>query len=110
MVLSPPSRLWLLLAAAMVLSSCKDPAISDYRAPKDAAPAPAASAAGLSWTAPADWQAQPSDGMRKGSYLVAGSDGAKADLSVIAFPGDVGGDLANLNRWRAQIQLPPVAQ
>ncbi len=110
MVLPPPSRLWLLLAAAMSLPGCKDPAIIDYRAPKDATPAPAAAAPGLHWTAPANWQAQPADAMRKGSYLVAGPDGAKADLSVISFPGDVGGDLANLNRWRAQIQLPPIGQ
>jgi len=46
--------------------------------------------------------------MRKGSYAIAG-DGGEADLAITAFPGDVGGDLANLNRWRGQIQLPPVA-
>ena len=31
------------------------------------------------------------------------------DLSITAFPGDVGGNLANVNRWRGQLQLPPVA-
>jgi hypothetical protein len=45
--------------------------------------------------------------MRKGSYSVSGPEGA-ADLSITAFPGDVGGDLANVNRWRGQLQLPPV--
>jgi hypothetical protein len=47
--------------------------------------------------------------MRKGSFAITG-DGGEADLSITAFPGDVGGDLANLNRWRGQIQLPPVSQ
>jgi hypothetical protein len=47
--------------------------------------------------------------MRKGSYTVSG-EGGEADLGITAFPGDVGGDLANLNRWRGQIQLPPVTQ
>jgi hypothetical protein len=47
--------------------------------------------------------------MRKGSYAIAGDAGAVADLSITAFPGDVGGDLANVNRWRGQIQLPPLA-
>ena len=46
--------------------------------------------------------------MRRGSYLVHGSDGATADFSITAFPGDVGGDLANVNRWRGQISLGPI--
>ena len=46
--------------------------------------------------------------MRKGSYLIKGPDGATADLSITAFPGDVGGDLANINRWRGQIKLEPI--
>ena len=62
----------------------------------------------LTWTAPAHWKAKPGSAMRKGSYAIAG-DGGEADLAITAFPGDVGGDLANLNRWRGQIQLPPVA-
>lgn len=70
-----------------------------------------ASGAGLVWTAPATWTAKPASAMRKGSYTVK-ADGiaGEADLSITAFPGDVGGDLANLNRWRGQVELPPVAQ
>lgn len=48
--------------------------------------------------------------MRKGSYAIAGENGAEADMSITAFPNDVGGELANVNRWRGQIQLPPVAE
>jgi hypothetical protein len=47
--------------------------------------------------------------MRKGSYAITDDTGATADLSITAFPGDVGGDLANVNRWRGQLQLPPLA-
>ena len=47
--------------------------------------------------------------MRKGSYAITADSGETADLSITAFPGDVGGDLANVNRWRGQIQLPPLA-
>lgn len=68
-----------------------------------------ASGAALSWTAPAGWAAKSGSSMRKGSYAVKG-DGGEADMAITAFPGDVGGDLANLNRWRGQIQLPPVGQ
>ncbi len=30
----------------------------------------------------------------------------KAEATVVALPGDVGGELANVNRWRDQIGLP----
>ncbi|MSU47426.1 MAG: hypothetical protein EXS42_10010 [Lacunisphaera sp.] len=63
----------------------------------------------LTWTAPAHWTAKPVGAMRKGSYAVKG-DGVEADLSITAFPGDTGGLLANLNRWRGQISLPPLAE
>jgi hypothetical protein len=63
----------------------------------------------LTWTAPAHWKAKPGSAIRKGSYAVTG-EGGEADVAISAFPGDVGGDLANLNRWRGQIQLPPVSQ
>lgn len=46
--------------------------------------------------------------MRKGSFTIAGENGEAADLSITAFPGAVGGELANLNRWRGQLSLPPV--
>lgn len=70
---------------------------------------PTASGASLAWTAPAHWAAKAGSSMRKGSYAIK-ADGAEADMAITAFPGDVGGDLANLNRWRGQIQLPPVGQ
>jgi len=112
------------------LTSCRDSKITTYRVPKEKSPAitaaPAASAnnpgatmantavttangPGLTWTAPAQWTAKPTSAMRKGSYAITDDSGATADLSITAFPGDVGGDLANVNRWRGQIQLPPLA-
>jgi hypothetical protein len=64
----------------------------------------------LLWTAPADWTEKPLGPVRKGSFAVRGADGAEADLSITAFPGDVGGLLANINRWRGELQLPPLAE
>jgi hypothetical protein len=46
--------------------------------------------------------------LRKAPYAIAGEAGAEADLSITAFPGDAGGELANINRWRGQLQLPPI--
>jgi len=61
----------------------------------------------LRWEAPADWKPKPNSAMRKGSYAVVQGD-QSADLSVTTFPGDVGGLAANVNRWRGQLNLPPV--
>ncbi|MCF7687765.1 MAG: hypothetical protein K9M98_13000 [Cephaloticoccus sp.] len=113
-----------ILAALLLLASCREARVAAYRVPKETpmpAPAttpsqpdmastsvPTASGAGLTWTAPADWEVQAPAAMRRGSYLITGTDGSTADLSITAFPGDVGGDLANVNRWRGQIQLPPL--
>jgi len=107
------SRLILLSATGLLLAGCRDTKITSYRVPKESlAPGPSTAEAGaatIHYQAPAGWQEQPGDAARQGSFLVTGADGAKADVSVITFPGDVGGDLANVNRWRNQIQLPPIS-
>ena len=117
-------------AAFLLVAACRDPKIASYRIPKEKDPAPAAAPSpapaagagatmantavttadgpGLAWTAPAHWTAKPASAMRKGSYVITGEAGATADLSITAFPGDVGGELANVNRWRGQIQLAPL--
>ena len=61
------------------------------------------------WTTPPHWGAGPASSMRRGSYRVEGGDGAVLDIAVTAFPGDVGGLLPNLNRWRQQIGLGPLS-
>ena len=101
-----------LLSTGLILTGCRDTKITSYRVPKESsdatvAAAPAAAPA-IRWQTPAGWQEQAGDAARQGSFLITGADGAKADMSVITFPGDVGGDLANVNRWRSQVQLPPV--
>ena len=116
-------------ALSLTVGGCRDREVSSYRVPKEKeAPAPVASAtpaaapatmantavptadgASLSWTAPAHWQAKPATAMRKGSYAVPIDGGPAADLSITAFPGDVGGESANINRWRGQIQLAPAS-
>ena len=75
-----------------------------------ATPVATASGPGLTWTAPAAWQAKPLGPMRKGSFTVPGDAGAAADLSITAFPGAVGGEFANINRWRGQLSLPPITE
>lgn len=71
---------------------------------------PTASGAGLEWQAPSHWQTRTGSAMRKATFVITGDAGATAELAVTAFPGDVGGEVANVNRWRGQIQLPTVSE
>jgi len=84
--------------------------VSSGAAPVMPAPAPGAEQEkpGIKWEAPGEWKTIPASAMRYASFEVDGRDGAKADISVSVFDGDAGGDLPNVNRWRAQIGLPPV--
>jgi hypothetical protein len=70
-----------------------------------------ASGAGLTWTAPATWATKQGAAMRKATYVIKsqGVEG-EAELAITAFPGDVGGELANVNRWRGQVSLPPIGE
>ncbi|MGD0059716.1 MAG: hypothetical protein ABSD58_09895 [Verrucomicrobiia bacterium] len=61
------------------------------------------------WSVPADWQPGNPSSMRRATFLVKGTDGQTAEIAVSVFPGDVGGLMANINRWRGQIGLGPVA-
>jgi hypothetical protein len=124
-----------LVAATLLLTACGDERVSTYRVPKEkdpepptaaaadagsqAAPAagagmadtavPTAEGAALVWQAPPQWSPKPASAMRKASYSVPG-EGGESDLSVTAFPGDVGGELMNVNRWRGQVGLPSIRQ
>ena len=69
----------------------------------------AADAPNPQWTVPADWQEGKASSMRRATFLAKGADGQTAEIVVSVFPGDVGGLLANINRWRGQIGLGPVA-
>jgi hypothetical protein len=62
----------------------------------------------MTWTAPAGWEAAPgSNSMRLASFMLTHAD-QTGEVAITRFPGDVGGLLANLNRWRNQLGLPPV--
>lgn len=74
------------------------------------APAPSAKVAPkIQVTAPDGWVASEGSAMRVASFAIKGEEGATADVSVIPLPGDSGTVLENVNRWRGQVQLPPLA-
>ena len=131
--MSSRASLLALSAATLLLAACGDEQVAVYKVPKEKEPempaaaaeasaqpaaspggamadtaVPTASGDALVWQAPAAWTQKPAGAMRKASYLVPGEAG-ESDLSVTAFPGDVGGELANVNRWRGQIALAPLS-
>jgi hypothetical protein len=61
------------------------------------------------WTVPAGWTEEPASQMSLAKFSVGDQD-ARAQITVSAFPGDVGGLLANVNRWRGQVNLPPISE
>ena len=88
--------------------------IKVYRVPKQPAK-PAAGhsheSAGLpqvNYQTPEGWTATPGGQMRVASFSV-GQGNQKADVSVIPLPGSAGGEAANVNRWRGQVALAPLA-
>lgn len=71
-------------------------------------PAPPKPDAALTWTLPAGWTQELVGGMRYATLRPPGSVPGKLDVSVVVLPGPAGGELANVNRWRNQIGLPPI--
>jgi hypothetical protein len=114
--------------ALLVAGGCSRDEVTHYRVPKEAAgagvtpasvatappgmagdvppPPPPSGESRLTWTLPAGWTQSLTGGMRYATLRtpVAG----KLDVSVVVLPGPAGGELANVNRWRSQIGLPPL--
>jgi hypothetical protein len=68
-------------------------------------PAPVPGPGGtLQWTLPKGWTAAGASGMRYATL----KPGAGTEVSIVVLTGAAGGELANLNRWRGQLGLPPV--
>lgn len=131
-----PRHLFALVLVPLALAGCRENKVATYRVAKEkspellapaAAPAmpapasapapsmantavPTADGAGLAWTAPAAWQSKVGSAMRKATYTVPLDGGASGELAVTAFPGDVGGETANLTRWRGQLSLPAASE
>ena len=115
-------------ALLLALAGCGRDDVSHYRVPKQAdspagEAAPGARHAGhgrlgacrprtspppgsLQWALPKGWTDSRAGGMRYATLKPTAP--GKIDVSVTVFPGPAGGEIANVNRWRNQIGLPPV--
>ncbi len=119
-------RKFLLLAPLSLcfLGSCKDDEIRTYRvatdstaenpapsavnpmgaAPKDEA-APPGGSGSVGWLAPTDWKAEKASQFLTAAYALP--NGGRVTVSKLG--GDGGGLAANINRWRGQVGLKPLA-
>ena len=109
-----------LFSVCFLLASCQRDEIQTYSIPKEL-PSPQPSPIGrgrseatgegeVTWKVPAGWKEQAPNSMRLASFLIKGENGQEADMSVVTLSGEAGGDLANINRWRGQIQLGAMSQ
>jgi hypothetical protein len=68
-------------------------------------PPPVAEGAGLGWKLPEGWTESRTGGMR---YATLKPPQGAVEISVVVLGGSAGGELANVNRWRGQLGLPPM--
>ena len=120
-----------LLGAAALLVACQRDEVEHFRVPKTAparmsatpasatgappgmagdVPPPAApsGADALSWKLPKGWTEARTPGSMRYATIAPPASEPKVDVSVVVLPGPAGGELANVNRWRGQIGLPPL--
>ena len=62
----------------------------------------------FSWEIPVNWIEKEPSSMRLASFDIPYGD-SLADISITNFSGDGGGLLANVNRWRRQLELDPIS-
>jgi hypothetical protein len=65
-------------------------------------------AAPVHWTTPSTWQELAPTSIRIGNFAIQGQDGAKAEAAIFSFPGAVGTEIDNVNRWRKEVGLSAI--
>ncbi len=92
------------LAATPASATAASPGMAGEVAP----PAAPAGADALTWKLPKGWTEARTPGSMRYATIAPPASEPKVDVSVVVLPGPAGGELANVNRWRGQIGLPPL--
>lgn len=110
------SRLAVLILP-VVLLGCEEEPLRTYAAPKPAAPAaqtvadpvapPAHDHVHVGWELPEGWRQVENAQSMRFATIHAGDAAQPLEISVTHLPGSAGGIIANVNRWRGQLGLPP---
>lgn len=95
--------------AALLFAGCEDREIKVYDILKETAGSGPTASVKPRWTVPSAWKELPPAGMRAASFSDAAGNEKELDISVVTFPGEAGGLLANVNRWRGQMKLEPAS-
>lgn len=61
----------------------------------------------ISYLVPNTWNEFEPSSLRKANFKID-KNYRQAEVSITVFPGDVGGNLANVNRWRKQLNLSSI--
>ena len=88
----------LFVATIFFAIGCRQEGIRVYDAPKEVRAA--------RMHLPEGWEELPPNQMAVGNYVVRGKNGAKAQITVSSLP--LSDELANVNRWRGQVNLEPI--
>jgi hypothetical protein len=62
------------------------------------------------WEVPSGWKEVPGGQFLVAKFVLTGAGNAQANVNVSMSPGEGGGVLANVNRWRSQLSLGPVVE
>jgi hypothetical protein len=76
---------------------------------EDAIAPPPADGESVTWELPDGWRQQATSSRMRVATFTVERDGGSAEITITRFPGDVGGTLPNVNRWRGQVGLAPIA-
>lgn len=112
-------------SAMLVLGSCERVGIEEHTIGKGVENVPAASESvsesgpgaapstrdpGRAWAVPAGWTEDPKPRQMRLTTYIAPDPAGPVEIAVTRFGGRVGGELANVNRWRGQLGLPPIRE
>lgn len=105
----------LLPLAAVLLTACSEDEVRTYRVASEESGATEAvsstdrgtpQARSVRWHAPENWTEEPAGQFQLAAYELG--SGLRATVSML--PGEAGGVAANVNRWRGQVGLEPIAE
>lgn len=118
------SERWLVVLAlfgmAIVTPACERAEVREHVVPKGvesvpeqgqtrpAVDPPTTEATPDPWRAPAGWVHDPEPRPMRVATYIAPDEAGPVEVALTRFGGNVGGELANVNRWRAQMGLPAI--
>lgn len=109
-----------LIACLIGAAGCGEEQIEERQLPKGTEQLPESPAGGgpeapaqpgaeqWPWTLPEGWRQVPGERPMRLATFEASGEAGPVEVAVTRFPGRVGGELANMNRWRGQMGLGPL--